>query len=76
MITIKIRRDKINDGTRWWIENWDTYIEYLEANDLPKPVHRYAVFIGDDLRLDYPSLEKEIPAMFYLKMDKVKIEHL
>ena len=76
MTTIRMRRETTSDGVRWWIENWQDYIAYLKANDLPVPTQRYAVFISHETKADAGDIdfEKQVPLLFHLKKDRVDHE--
>lgn len=78
MAKITIVREQLVDGLRWRVQNWDDYLGYLEKNNLPKPVTRYAIFASYETHGDYELLigdfDKQVPILYRLREGEIEYD--
>lgn len=78
MKKITILRRQTDTGYRWYIEDWNDYLDYLEENNMCKPIWSYGIVIDHETAFDFErqhgDFEKHVPLIFHLDEDKVEYE--
>ncbi len=78
MKKITILRRNTESGRKWWIKDWQDYLNHLSENNLHKPRIPFAISADSSTEHDYNiymgDFESEIPLIFNLDQKLVEVE--